>query len=114
MSLYISQMERFRNRVIQATYSSPGIDAPDTEVTDDELMSALKQLLEERVTLRNQAQDMQDQVDQAKRGTDELVAQGHKLKDDINNALVRAMHTLICNLNLSENCYLNFKKLSKT
>lgn len=39
------QMERFRNRVVQTTYSTPGVKAPDKELTDDELLEALKNIV---------------------------------------------------------------------
>lgn len=38
-------MERFRSRVLQTTYSTPGIKAPDKEISDDELLEALKKLI---------------------------------------------------------------------
>ena len=38
-------MERFRNRVVQVTFSTPGIKAPDKEITDDELLDTLKQII---------------------------------------------------------------------
>ena len=38
-------MERFRSRVVQVTFSTPGIKAPDKEITDDELVETLKKII---------------------------------------------------------------------
>ena len=38
-------MERFRNRVLQTTFSTPGIKAPDKEISDDELLHSLKEII---------------------------------------------------------------------
>ncbi|WAR14835.1 FHAD1-like protein [Mya arenaria] len=40
--------ERFRNRVVQTTFSTPGIKAPDTEISDDDLLETLKKIIDER------------------------------------------------------------------
>lgn len=39
------KQERFRNRVVQVTFSTPGIRAPSDEISDDALMETLKKVI---------------------------------------------------------------------
>ncbi|KAK3583389.1 hypothetical protein CHS0354_040353 [Potamilus streckersoni] len=56
------KLERFRNRVLQVTFSTPGIKAPDTEISDDELLETMKKIMDERTELLRKVQDMKDKV----------------------------------------------------
>ncbi|XP_046562957.1 forkhead-associated domain-containing protein 1-like [Haliotis rubra] len=77
------RLERFRNRVIQVTFSTPGIKAPETEITDDELIETMKKLIDERTSLTNKIKDLKEQVRLAKIGTSELITNGDKLKEKL-------------------------------
>ncbi|XP_046360042.2 forkhead-associated domain-containing protein 1-like isoform X3 [Haliotis rufescens] len=77
------RLERFRNRVIQVTFSTPGIKAPETEITDDELIETMKKLIDERTSLTNKIKDLKEQVRVARIGSSELIANGNKLKEKL-------------------------------
>ena len=55
-------MERFRNRVVQVTFSTPGIKAPDTEISDDSLLDTLKKLINERTELQQKIKELDQQL----------------------------------------------------
>ena len=38
-------MERCRGRVVQVTFSTPGIRRPEKEISDDELLGTLQQII---------------------------------------------------------------------
>ncbi|XP_042687758.1 coiled-coil domain-containing protein 27 [Centrocercus urophasianus] len=43
-----SKFERFRSKIIQATFSAAGIKAPQAELTDEELLEAMQKIINER------------------------------------------------------------------
>ncbi|XP_065594335.1 coiled-coil domain-containing protein 27 [Cyrtonyx montezumae] len=43
-----SKFERFRSKIIQATFSAAGIKAPQAELTDEEVLEALQRIINER------------------------------------------------------------------
>lgn len=59
------KLERFRNRVVQTTFSTPGIKAPDTEITDDELLETLKKVIDERTNSYRQIKDLEQKLKMA-------------------------------------------------
>ncbi|XP_077787412.1 coiled-coil domain-containing protein 27-like isoform X3 [Podarcis muralis] len=44
-----ARFERFRSRIIQATYSTPGIKSPQAEITDDEVLESLQKIITDRL-----------------------------------------------------------------
>ncbi|NXD25689.1 CCD27 protein, partial [Spelaeornis formosus] len=44
-----SKFERYRNKIIQATFSVEGSQDPQTELTDDEVLEALQKIINERM-----------------------------------------------------------------
>ncbi|XP_044301406.1 coiled-coil domain-containing protein 27 [Varanus komodoensis] len=44
-----ARFDRFRSRIIQATYSTPGTKSPQTEITDDEVLEALQKIITDRL-----------------------------------------------------------------
>ncbi|KAJ6658848.1 hypothetical protein lerEdw1_019771 [Lerista edwardsae] len=44
-----ARFERFRSKIIQATYSSPGTKSPQAEIGDDEVLEALQKIITDRV-----------------------------------------------------------------
>ena len=86
-------MERFRNRVVQVTFSTPGIKAPTSEIDDDELLDTLKKIIEERTDLIRQVQDLKETVNTAQTSKREILDNSKKLKTQLTESVV------------SENCY---------
>ncbi|NXJ03545.1 CCD27 protein, partial [Odontophorus gujanensis] len=43
-----SKFERFRSKIIQATFSAAGIKAPQAELTDEEVLEAMQKIINER------------------------------------------------------------------
>ncbi|XP_036252305.1 coiled-coil domain-containing protein 27 [Molothrus ater] len=48
LELISSKFERYRNKIIQATFSVEGIQDPQGELTDDELLEAMQKIFNER------------------------------------------------------------------
>ncbi|XP_038602992.1 coiled-coil domain-containing protein 27 isoform X2 [Tachyglossus aculeatus] len=48
-NLALRQLERLRNRIIQATFSTPGMKSPNSEISDSDILDALQRLINERV-----------------------------------------------------------------
>ncbi|XP_033012327.1 coiled-coil domain-containing protein 27 [Lacerta agilis] len=44
-----ARFERFRSRIIQATYSTPGTKSPQAEITDDEVLESLQKIITDRL-----------------------------------------------------------------
>ncbi|XP_067328881.1 coiled-coil domain-containing protein 27 [Anolis sagrei] len=44
-----ARFERFRSKIIQATYSTPGTKSPQAEITDDEVLEALQKIITDRL-----------------------------------------------------------------
>ncbi|XP_041377667.1 forkhead-associated domain-containing protein 1-like isoform X2 [Gigantopelta aegis] len=83
------RLERFRNRVIQATFSTPGVKAPETEITDDELIETMKSLMNQRTELTQKIQELKSQLRAAESGTAELLDNAAKLKDQLQQSVTR-------------------------
>ena len=45
------KLEKLRSRVIQTTFSTPGVKAPNKQISDDELLAVLKKSIDERTDL---------------------------------------------------------------
>jgi chromosome segregation ATPase len=74
--------------VIQTTFSTPGVKAPETEITDDELLETLKKLLDERTSLMGKIRDLENEVKEAASSTDALKDEGEKLRESLQTSLV--------------------------
>ena len=83
--------------MIQVTYSTPGIRAPDKEINDDELLEALKGLIDERTELTRKIQDMSDQLNTAHGAKKEIIESSKKIKQQLNESVVRNTF-FFCNL----------------
>ncbi|XP_061457304.1 coiled-coil domain-containing protein 27 isoform X2 [Rhineura floridana] len=44
-----ARFERFRSKIIQATYSTPGTKSPQAEISDDEVLEALQKIITDRL-----------------------------------------------------------------
>uniref|UniRef100_A0A8D0BID3 Coiled-coil domain-containing protein 27 n=1 Tax=Salvator merianae TaxID=96440 RepID=A0A8D0BID3_SALMN len=44
-----ARFERFRSKIIQATYSTPGTKSPQTEITDEEVLETLQKIITDRL-----------------------------------------------------------------
>jgi len=49
---------------VQVAFSTPGVKYPDDEMPDDQLMDALKKLIDERTTNQKQITEMKEQIKQ--------------------------------------------------
>ncbi len=60
----INKFERFRNQIIQAVYSTPGIANPSstTETTDEDILNAWKQIIEDRIKHVKQISDVKQSL----------------------------------------------------
>lgn len=79
-------MERFRNRVVQVTFSTPGIKAPDSEISDDQLLDTLKKLINERTELQQKLKDMEGKLKMADTSSKDF----QKNMSDIRKAVLNA------------------------
>nr|XP_056721510.1 coiled-coil domain-containing protein 27 [Euleptes europaea] len=44
-----TRFERFRNKILQATYSTPGTKSPQSEIGDDEVLETLQKIINDRL-----------------------------------------------------------------
>lgn len=82
------QLERFRNRVIQVTFSTPGIKAPESEISDDELLDQLKKIIDERTEFYRQVKDLKEQLKLADTNSAEFKQNMSKLRTDMEQIVV--------------------------
>ncbi|CAG5124562.1 unnamed protein product [Candidula unifasciata] len=81
--------ERLRSRVIQLTFSSPAVKAPDKEISDDELIDSLKKLVDDRAKLLNRIEELESSVTAAKSGKEELLSDAKKLREALESSAKR-------------------------
>ncbi|CAL1541605.1 unnamed protein product [Lymnaea stagnalis] len=83
------RFERFRSRVFQVTFSTPGVKAPEKELSDDEVIESLKKLIEERAKLISNIKELEANVTIAHSGKDELLKHAEKLKEVLDSSVKR-------------------------
>uniref|UniRef100_A0A8B9FPS6 Coiled-coil domain-containing protein 27 n=1 Tax=Amazona collaria TaxID=241587 RepID=A0A8B9FPS6_9PSIT len=49
LELVTSKFEKYRNKIIQATFSTAGIKPPQAETTDEEVLEAMQKIINERI-----------------------------------------------------------------
>ncbi|NXD62601.1 CCD27 protein, partial [Eolophus roseicapillus] len=49
LELITSKFEKYRNKIIQATFSTAGIKPPQAEATDEEVLEAMQKIINERI-----------------------------------------------------------------
>ncbi|KAJ8320668.1 hypothetical protein KUTeg_002255 [Tegillarca granosa] len=77
------RLERFRNRVLQVTFSTPGIKAPESEISDDELLDQLKKIIDERTEFYRKVKDLKEQLKLADTSSAEFKENMSKLRTDM-------------------------------
>ncbi|KAK7094158.1 forkhead-associated domain-containing protein 1-like isoform X2 [Littorina saxatilis] len=82
-------LERFRNRIVQTVFATPGVKAPEKEINDDELVEELKKLLEERTELAGKIKSLESDVKDAASGTEKLKDEGEKLREALQESVDR-------------------------
>lgn len=82
------QLERFRNRVVQAAYSSGSTKAPEGEITDDQLVDTLKKLAEERTEFHNKVKEMEKQLKLTDSSSNVFKRNITKLRTDLEKSIV--------------------------
>ncbi|XP_050412861.2 forkhead-associated domain-containing protein 1 isoform X1 [Patella vulgata] len=83
------RLERFRNRIIQVAYGSSGLPAPETELTDDDLIDTLKQLIEERGKLKNHITKLETDMEEVKTQNNEMKTNCDQLKELMQASVLR-------------------------
>ncbi|XP_074654720.1 uncharacterized protein LOC141908523 isoform X2 [Tubulanus polymorphus] len=83
------QSERFRNRVIQVAFSTPGVKYPEDEIKDDELLETLKKMIDERTEMHRKMLDMKESLKQANHSKKEQNDKLNKLKHHLHEAMKR-------------------------
>ncbi|XP_051894942.1 forkhead-associated domain-containing protein 1 [Pristis pectinata] len=56
----IHNLERFRSRILQTTYSAPGVQSPKEAVSDQQVIEQMKQIIDERAEFKEKLQDEMD------------------------------------------------------
>jgi len=85
---YLLQSERFRNRVVQTTFSTPGIKAPDTEISDDDLLDTLKKVIDERTNSFKNIKELEQKLKMAETNSKDFQKNVNDLRKAIQNAKV--------------------------
>lgn len=88
MFVMIFQLERFRNRVIQAAYSSGSTKAPEGEISDDQLVDTLKKLAEERTEFQSKVKEMEKQLKLTDSSSNVFKRNITKLRTDLEKTIV--------------------------
>ncbi|XP_078415380.1 forkhead-associated domain-containing protein 1 [Cetorhinus maximus] len=52
-----AKLERFRSRIMQTTYSAPGVQSPKEALSDEQVIEQMKQIIDERAELKEKLQD---------------------------------------------------------
>lgn len=74
--------------MFQVIFSTPGVQAPEKEINDDELIESLKKLIEEKSKQFSKIKELEADVVSAKSGKDKLLAQAAKLKEILESSAV--------------------------
>ncbi|KAL4221029.1 Forkhead-associated (FHA) phosphopeptide binding domain 1 [Mactra antiquata] len=80
--------ERFRNRVVQTTFSTPGIKAPETEISDDDLLETLKKIIDERTNSFKNIKELEQKLKAAEASNKGFDKNVHDLRKTLQNAKV--------------------------
>ena len=91
ISAFLFQNERFRNRVVQTTFSTPGIKAPDTEISDDELLETLKKIIDERTNSFKNIKELEHKLKMADTNSKDFQKNVHDLRKGVQNAKVNRL-----------------------
>ncbi|XP_059807859.1 forkhead-associated domain-containing protein 1 isoform X3 [Hypanus sabinus] len=52
-----ARLERFRSRILQTTYSAPGVQSPKEALSDQQVIEEMKQIIDEREELKDKLQE---------------------------------------------------------
>jgi uncharacterized protein YlxW (UPF0749 family) len=86
--IFLFQLERFRNRVVQSAYSSASTKTPEGEITDDQLVETLKKLVEERTEFHNKVKEMEKQLKLTDSSSNVFKRNITKLRTDLEKSIV--------------------------
>ena len=82
------QFERLKNRVVQVTFSTPGIKAPSGELADDTLFDTLKKIVDERTELKRKITDINENMASVASHKKDSNEQVKKLRGQLSEAVV--------------------------
>ena len=74
--------------MVQVTFSTPGIKAPDGDISDDQLMETLKKLIDQRTELTRNVQDMKETEKIVANTKREVGENTKKIKQQLNESMV--------------------------
>ncbi|XP_041128813.1 forkhead-associated domain-containing protein 1-like [Polyodon spathula] len=84
-----ARLERFRSRIIQTTYTAPGVPAPNEAVSDQEVIEQMTKIIEERAQLKEVVRELQKQLEGKTSELDERAANADKLKNTLEECQTR-------------------------
>ncbi|KAK2175101.1 hypothetical protein NP493_750g01052 [Ridgeia piscesae] len=83
------RIERFRNRVIQVTFSVPGTRTPDKQLNDDEVVDALQKIISEKVELVKQIRELKQTINEFGSSKKDSVDGAKRLKQHLGESVTR-------------------------
>ncbi|CAH1240697.1 FHAD1 [Branchiostoma lanceolatum] len=84
-----ARLDRFRSRIIQVTYSAPGIASPDEEVDDNQVIDQMRNIIQDRTQFQNKVRDMKDQLKLAEESQKESQQSAKALRQHLSEAECR-------------------------
>ena len=89
------QIERFRNRVIQVTFSVPGTRTPDKQLSDDEVVDALQKIISEKVELVKQIRELKQTINEFGSSKKESIDGAKRLKQHLGESVVSVTFRIV-------------------
>ena len=72
MLLFSTKNEKFRNTIVQAVFSTPGVSSPHEDITDEEIALAWKKIVGERAAFAKEAEDLKVSLKKSQAAKTEL------------------------------------------
>ncbi|XP_036388569.1 forkhead-associated domain-containing protein 1 [Megalops cyprinoides] len=77
------QLERLRSRIIQATYSAPGVSPPQDTVSDQEVIDQMTEIIEEKEALGTRLGELEEQKKEVVEEREALRARVQELEEQL-------------------------------
>ncbi|KAJ8371224.1 hypothetical protein SKAU_G00112520 [Synaphobranchus kaupii] len=78
-----ARLERFRGKIIQTTYSAPGVSTPQEAVSDQQVMEQITEMVEEKEGLATRVQELEEQQKEVSEEKEELGARLRELEEQM-------------------------------
>lgn len=82
--------------MVQTTFSTPGIKAPDTEISDDDLLDTLKKVIDERTNSFKNIKELEQKLKMADINSKDFQKNVNDLRKAIQNAKVGSLGIQSC------------------